>query len=474
MWSDPNMAVDRSGDAAARMRTLPVPERATPLSRLAKDELAIRVAGLAKCYTIYARPQDRLKQSLVPRLQRVMRQPEKSYYREFWALHDVSFDVRRGETVGIVGRNGAGKSTLLQILSGVLQASAGTVDIRGRIAALLELGSGFDPEFSGRDNVYLNGALLGLDRGEIDQRFDEIAAFADIGAFIDQPLKMYSSGMQTRLGFAVAACIEPEILIVDEALAVGDVKFQARCFRRLRTLMENGTSILLVSHSVEQIMRHCDRAVLLEAGRVDCIGDPKEVCNRYMDLLFGPRAASCSAVVADGAPGDDRSGGDAAAPGIFEERAGYNDMEYRWGSGEAAIADVLISTGGAPHSPQLVTGTPVDLKIWVEFDRAVATPIFGLTIRTPDGITVFGCNSRDCIDGPVIRAARAGEILCVTFFLDTLPAAGDYLLSLGVVEDRAGQIIPLDRRYDSIHISVSNPVSRSFGLAELKMRVEIQ
>lgn len=469
MWSDRD--VDQV-EATARSLTPGAASDQAPVLDPA-DDVVIRVADLAKCYAIYSRPQDRLKQSLMPRLRGALGQPAKSYYREFWALRDVSFEVRRGETVGIVGRNGAGKSTLLQILCGTLEASAGTVAVHGRVAALLELGSGFSPEFSGRDNVYLNGALLGLSQAEIDERFDEIAAFADIGDFIEQPLKMYSSGMQVRLGFAVAACVEPDILIVDEALAVGDAKFQAKCFRRLKQLMDNGTSILFVSHSTEQITRHCDRAVLLEGGRVDCIGKPKDVCNRYMDLLFGSEPTPDKTAAVESGSLDECSS-ESAVPGTFEERPGYNAMEYRWGNRDAEMVDFLISAEGKPHSPQIVTGTPIGLKVWVKFHRDVAFPIFALTIKTSDGVTVFGCNSRDCIDGPVVRAARADETLCVTFRLDPLLAAGDFLLSLGVVEDQAGQIVPLDRRYDSVHIVVSNPLSRSFGLAEFKMHVEIR
>lgn len=472
MWFDSNV------DPARGVPHNPVEEDRRELfkaqaPRLTKDTV-IRVADLSKCYAIYSRPHDRLKQSLVPRLQRMVGRVVTPYYREFWALRDVSFEVRRGETVGIVGRNGAGKSTLLQILCGTLQPTAGNVEVYGRVAALLELGSGFNPEFSGSDNVYMNGALLGLSRAEIDQRFDEIAAFADIGDFIGQPLKTYSSGMQVRLGFAVAACVDPDILIVDEALAVGDVKFQAKCFRRLKQLMDNGTSILFVSHSIDQIARHCDRAVLLEGGRVDMIGAPKDVTNRYLDLLFGSDQTPDKPTVAKAFSAADIAGGRSMERSVFERRPGYNAMEYRWGNRDAEITDFIITSDGDSHSSHLVTATRVRLTLWVEFHRDVAVPIFELIIKTPDGITVFGSNSRDCMNGPVTRAAKAGETLCVTYAFDQLLSAGDYLVSLGVAEDHAGDVVPLDRRYDSVHITVSNNVSRSFGLAEFKMTVDIQ
>jgi lipopolysaccharide transport system ATP-binding protein len=218
------------------------------------SEVAIKVQNLSKCYEIYDKPRDRLLQMLS--------RGKKKYCREFWALRDVSFEIRKGETVGIVGRNGSGKSTLLQILCGTLNPTSGTVETHGRIAALLELGSGFNPEFTGRENVYLNASILGLSKEEIDARYDAIIEFADIGDFINQPVKTYSSGMLVRLAFSVQAQVEPDILIVDEALAVGDAKFQARCFDRLKKLKENGTSILLVTHSSEQIVTHCDHAFL--------------------------------------------------------------------------------------------------------------------------------------------------------------------------------------------------------------------
>jgi len=233
---------------------------------------AIEVKGVSKCYNIYDKPRDRL-------LQMFYRQ-RRQLYREFWALNDISFTVPRGETVGIVGRNGSGKSTLLQIIAGTLTPTAGGVSTDGRVAALLELGSGFNAEFTGRENVYLNASLLGLSSSEVDERFDSIAAFADIGRFIEQPVKTYSSGMIVRLAFAVQAQIDPAILIVDEALSVGDAKFQAKCFDRLKQLKDNGTSILLVTHSSEQVVTHCSSAILLDGGNKVFEGKPRETVNR--------------------------------------------------------------------------------------------------------------------------------------------------------------------------------------------------
>lgn len=254
---------------------------------MSSDNVAISVQNISKCFFTYEKPRDRLKQAIMPRLQRWVGDETTTYGKEFWALRDISFDVKRGETVGIVGRNGSGKSTLLQIICGTLAPTAGSIETQGRIAALLELGSGFNPEFTGRENIYLNGAVLGLTRDEVNERFDAIAGFADIGEFIDQPVKAYSSGMAVRLAFAVQAQVDPDILIVDEALSVGDARFQAKCFERLRQLKDNGTSILLVTHASEQVVTHCSRAILINDSKIELIGESRPVVNRYMDILFG-------------------------------------------------------------------------------------------------------------------------------------------------------------------------------------------
>lgn len=257
---------------------------------MSSDEIAIRVNNLSKCYQIYERPQDRLKQSILPRFQWLSGRPSKSYFREFWALKDVSFEVKKGETVGIIGRNGSGKSTLLQMICGTLTPTAGTVEVNGRVAALLELGSGFNPEFTGKENVYMNGAVLGLSTEEIDERFDDIATFADIGSFIDQPVKTYSSGMVVRLAFAVAINVEPQILVVDEALSVGDELFQRKCFSRIEAIKKSGTTILFVSHSGLTIVELCDRAILLDSGELLITGKPKSVVGKYQKLIYAPEA----------------------------------------------------------------------------------------------------------------------------------------------------------------------------------------
>lgn len=239
------------------------------------SKLTISAHGLGKCYQIYNKPQDRLKQTLW--------RGRRQFYREFWALREISFDVARGETLGLIGKNGSGKSTLLQIIAGTVTPTAGFCEVQGRVAALLELGAGFNPEFTGRENVYMNAAILGLSRQEIDDRYPDIVVFADIGEFIEQPVKTYSSGMYMRLAFAVAVSVEPDILLVDEALAVGDVRFQAKCMARMRDIQRTGTTVLFVSHSPEQIKRFCQRCLWLDGGRLVLDGEAAWVTDRYLD-----------------------------------------------------------------------------------------------------------------------------------------------------------------------------------------------
>lgn len=249
---------------------------------MSSDDIAIRITNISKCYEIYDTPRERLKQFIMPRVRRIAGKADKQYFREFWALKDVSFEIKKGETVGIIGRNGSGKSTLLKIICGTLTPTGGSIQTNGRIAALLELGSGFNPEFTGRENVRMSCALLGLSPEETDARFDEIAAFADIGDFIEQPVKTYSSGMFVRLAFAVNVVSEPDIMIVDEALSVGDMNFRAKCMTALARIQESGATVLFVSHDVGAVKSLCSRGVYLEHGMVKTIGKASDVAELYI------------------------------------------------------------------------------------------------------------------------------------------------------------------------------------------------
>ena len=442
---------------------------------MSSDDIAIRVQGLSKCYGIYANPHDRLKQFILPRLQRLIGQASKQYFREFWALKDVSFEIKKGETVGIIGRNGSGKSTLLQMICGTLNPTSGSIQTNGRIAALLELGSGFNPEFTGRENVYMNAAVLGLSKEEVDERFDDIAAFADIGQFIDQPVKTYSSGMVVRLAFAVQSQVEPDILVVDEALSVGDAKFQAKCFERLRQLKENGTSILLVTHSSEQIVTHCSTAILLNNGAQLETGEPRHVVNRYMDLLFGKEktaiqteskrhsevpAASCTAIAYQLSQLED----------CFATRHGYNPYEYRWGDGAATILDYYLTTDDETYPSAISTGQRVTLAVSIKFHRDFYRPILGITIKTKEGVTVYGVNSETLECDDFLKLGRGGSVAQVETVFTCRLAPGDYFVSLGIASKYGEEVIPHDRRYDSICLQI-RPNSLFFGLADLELKM---
>lgn len=252
---------------------------------MSSNEFAIRVSNLSKCYQIYETPRDRLKQFLMPRIRRALGKSNIHYFREFWALKDISFEIKKGETFAIIGRNGSGKSTLLQMICGTLTPTCGSIQTNGRVAALLELGSGFNPEFTGRENVYMNASVLGLSKKEIDARFDDISSFADIGNFIEQPIKTYSSGMMVRLAFSVAIHVDPDILIVDEALSVGDAYFQAKCARMIQTIISSGATVLFVSHDTASVKSLCSRALLLESGASQYIGDVNTAIEKYYSAL---------------------------------------------------------------------------------------------------------------------------------------------------------------------------------------------
>lgn len=443
------------------------------------SDIVIKVENLSKCYHIYEQPRDRLKQFIFPRIQRIFGIEEKQYFREFWALNNVSFEVKKGETVGIIGRNGSGKSTLLQMICGTLNPTVGCIQAQGRIAALLELGSGFNPEFTGRENVYLNGAILGLCREEIDERFQDILDFSDIGDFIDQPVKTYSSGMMVRLAFAVQAQSAPDILIVDEALAVGDAKFQAKCFERLKQLKDGGTSILLVTHSSEQIVTHCSHAVLIDKGNVIEQGHPNSVINKYMDLLFGKELIKNSAHPQDNklkleiSKQQKNSLQVNHTEDLFSSRAGYNPYEYRWGDGAAKILDFCLLSDNEAYPSAVSTGQSISLILAIKFIESLVCPILGITIKTKEGITVYGANTETLNVDSFRKYGRAGDIAVASAQFECRLSPGDYFVSVGVATKNGDEIVPHDRRYDSIYLQVK-PGSAFFGLVDLGLDLKIE
>ncbi len=371
------------------------------------SDVAIRVSNLSKCYHIYDKPRDRLKQFIVPRLRRIAGRPSGSYFREFWALRDVSFQVRRGETVGIIGRNGSGKSTLLQLICGTLTPTGGSIETSGRVAALLELGAGFNPEFTGRENVYMNATVLGLSRDEIDSRYGDIVAFADIGDFIDQPVKTYSSGMYVRLAFAVAVHVEPQVLIIDEALAVGDIQFQMKCIERMEAIRARGTTILFVSHALEQVKRFCTSAIWLQGGAMRLIGESNYVTDQYRDdsLTAVAQAAATKTIFPinrDGTP--------------------------------AMVKSALISAAKlAPFDPLTVSVT------YEVGDRPLPKLLLGVAIRDAKGIYIFGPNTY--LDKVGIPHTPGTHV--VEYVIPRLPLlTGSFILDVGLFSD--GGLVCLD------------------------------
>ncbi|HRN82728.1 MULTISPECIES: ABC transporter ATP-binding protein [Betaproteobacteria] len=443
-----------------------------------QNDIAIRVENLSKCYQIYDTPRDRLKQFILPRVYHLTGQTSRQYFREFWALKDVSFEVKKGETIGIIGRNGSGKSTLLQLICGTLSPTSGSITTHGRIAALLELGSGFNPEFTGRENIYMNASVLGLSQEETDARFDDIAAFADIGEFIEQPVKTYSSGMMVRLGFAVQAQVEPDILIVDEALAVGDAKFQAKCFDRLHQLKDGGTSILLVTHSSEQIVTHCSEAILLDGGDVIEHGEPRCVVNHYMDLLFGKERKdySASALSTESnsvEPTQDDNLSLNFIDDVFSSHANYNEHEYRWGDGTATILDFYLLADNEPYPSVITSGQSVVLGVAVRFYEDLVRPILGITIKTKEGVTVYGVNSETLETDEIKVLGSKGTTARIKAEFICRLAPGDYFISLGLATRKGEEIIPHDRRYDAIYLQIA-PVTKFFGLVDLSFKLSVQ
>jgi lipopolysaccharide transport system ATP-binding protein len=417
--------------------------KALPMS----SEIAIKVEALSKCYQIYEQPRDRLKQFVLPRLLQLAGAPPKQYFREFWALKDVSFSVKKGETVGIVGRNGSGKSTLLQLICGTLNPTAGSVKTSGRIAALLELGSGFNLEFTGRENVYMNGAVLGLSRSEIDSRFNSIAAFADIGDFIDQPVKTYSSGMLVRLAFSVAINVEPDILVVDEALSVGDELFQRKCFSRIAAIRERGATILFVSHSGGQIVELCDRAILIDAGEKLTTGIPKRVVGSYQKLLYAAtekREAireEISQNVADtvellnSAGNMPRSEGSQVKDTDGEKESfdlgliSNSAIEYE--SSGAYIKNPGIFDSNGNQVNVLIGGRTYRYAYKVTFTEGVENVLFGLLIKTISGVELGGASSAPSIKKG-IPTIRPGSEYMVDFHFQCNLNPGIYFINAGV------------------------------------------
>jgi lipopolysaccharide transport system ATP-binding protein len=426
------------------------------------SEIAIRVTSVFKSFPVYEKPHHRLFQMLSPG-------PRERWYKEFHALKDVSFDVRRGETLGIVGRNGSGKSTVLQIICGILAPSRGSVALNGRVAALLELGAGFNPEFTGRENIYLNCTVLGLVRHEIDERFEQIVAFADIGDFIEQPVKTYSSGMYVRLAFAVAIHVTPDVLVVDEALSVGDEAFQRKCFARINTMRDAGVTILFVSHSAGTVVELCDRAILMDHGELIAHGTPKFVISRYHKLLYAPAenvaairkvireeslaGAQRSVPLALAAAAEDPAELNDAESGAYFDKCLISQSTVRYQSRGAHIAEPRIETLQGRQVNVLRPNGEYVYSYRVSFDCAAAMVRFGMMIKTITGIELGGAVTAPTGSSDLI--VESGQQVEVSFRFRVLLAPGVYFLNSGVVAHDIDGETYLDRLVDIVMFRVT-------------------
>ena len=412
------------------------------------SEVAIRVDDVSKLYKLYDKPSDRLKESLGL--------TRKKLYKEHYALHNVSFDVKRGETVGIIGTNGSGKSTILKIITGVLNPSGGHVEIDGRISALLELGAGFNMEYTGIENIYLNGTMIGFSREEIDAKMQDILDFADIGDFVHQPVKTYSSGMFVRLAFAVAINIDPEILIVDEALSVGDVFFQAKCYKKFEDFKKMGKTILFVSHDLGSISKYCDRVVLLNRGKKLAEGTPKEMVSMYKRIMVNQdKAEEIAAHQMDMSSleeEDEKEIKEAACEGQWKNHYNLNPDVDEYGNGAAEIEDFAIIDENGNYTNAIVKGTRFRLKSKVKFKQDVHDPIFTYTFKNIQGVAITGTNTM--YEKKDVPLAKEGETYVATFEQDMFLQGGEYLLSMSCTGYRDGEFQVHHRLYDVCNVTV--------------------
>ena len=411
------------------------------------SEIAIQVKHLDKMYKLYNKPSDRLRETL----------GLKVPVREHYALRDVNFQVERGETVGIIGTNGSGKSTILKIITGVLNPTAGEVTVNGRISALLELGAGFNMEYTGIENIYLNGTMMGFSREEVDARLQDILDFADIGDFVYQPVKAYSSGMFVRLAFAVAINIDPEILIVDEALSVGDVFFQAKCYRKFEEFKKMGRTILFVSHDLSSISRYCDRVILLNKGVKMEEGSPKQMVDMYKQLLVGQDPAKAE---------ENKE----TQKENWSEQFQVNPNMLEYGSKLAEIVDFAVLDEKGLCTNTIEKGSSFQIKMKVVFHESIQEPIMAYTFKDIKGTEITGTNT--LFEKMAVEHSEAGDTCTVTFRQDMFLQGGEYLLSFGCTGYKDGEFTVFHRLYDACNITVVSN-KNTVGFYDMNSKVEI-
>ena len=414
-------------------------------------QLAIHVEGLNKVYRLYDHNRDRLIDSLGL--------ARKKRYREHFALKNVDLDVHHGECVGIIGTNGSGKSTILKIITGVLNPTSGNVQVNGRISALLELGAGFNYEYNGIENVYLNGTMIGFSEKEIDEKLQDILDFADIGDYVYQPVKTYSSGMFVRLAFAVAINIDPEILIVDEALSVGDVFFQAKCYHKFEEFKKQGKTILFVSHDLSAISKYCDRAVLLNQGVKLGEGSPRDMIDIYKQVLVGQYELPSGDKKANLAADEDirkaaaeKTDGTEGKKDPAEPVPGVNVQDLEYGTKEAEILEYYMTDGAGLRTSAILKGEPFTLHMKVRAHKDLPAPIFALSIKNIKGVEITGTNTM--VEKSFLESVKAGEALDITFTQRVRLQGGEYLISLGVTGYEGDTFTVYHRLYDILNLTV--------------------
>ena len=457
------------------------------------DDIAIKIKDVTKLYKLYDKPTDRLKESLGL--------TKKQKYKEHYALHNVSFNVKRGECVGIIGTNGAGKSTILKIITGVLNPTAGEVAIDGRISALLELGAGFNMEYTGIENVYLNGTMIGFSKEEIDAKLQDILDFADIGDFVHQPVKTYSSGMFVRLAFAVAINIDPEILIVDEALSVGDVFFQLKCFKKFEEFKKQGKTILFVSHDLSSIERYCDKAILMDHGRNVAEGRPIDIINKYKKIMTGMTVAEMEeqenlrkekleaiaaevetskteneSLVTSDVEGDSKNESAVTSDvrgDSFKRWRDYLEVNPNldeYGDGAAKLIDFGLFDEDGNITTTILKGSRFTIRSKVEFKEDVDDPIFTYTFKTVKGQDITGTNTM--FEKVSVGKASKGEIYVASFEQEMNLQGGEYLLSMSCTSFVDGELVAHDRLYDVLNISVVSE-KNTVGYYDMNSKVQI-
>ena len=434
------------------------------------EEYAIRVKNVSKMYKLYDRNKDRLIDafglSKTPR------------YHEHYALHNLNIDVKTGECVGIIGTNGAGKSTILKIITGVLNPTEGEVEINGRISALLELGAGFNMEYTGIENIYLNGTMIGFSREEIDKKMDDILAFADIGDFVYQPVKTYSSGMFVRLAFAVAINIEPEILIVDEALSVGDVFFQAKCYHKFEEFKKMGKTILFVSHDLGSVAKYCDRVILLNHGQKQAEGSPKEMIGLYKKLLVNQLDEQVQQTVNETITESvsDEQNYSIANEQMDNETTWKNRYEINpsldeYGNGMAHIIDFAVRDENGLITDAIEKGTRFSITSKVKFEEKIQNPIFTFTFKNVQGTAITGTNTM--YENKNVDVVYPGDIYTCTFTQEMNLQGGEYLLSISCTGYREGEFVVYHRLYDLINITVISE-KNTVGFYDMNSQVKVE